>query len=158
VILRARRAEPPAGAHDRHRLAVGDGLLGRPRQPVEHILQHAGNREVVFRRHDQQRVGASELLAKRHDRLREPLILDVAIVLRNVADACDLDGHAGGRELAGRPQQRGVVGLRPQAAGNPEHIDAIDHEFRLQRVPTNIELMFHVMAGLVPAIHAFVLL
>ncbi|MGB7835038.1 MAG: hypothetical protein WBL84_22815 [Xanthobacteraceae bacterium] len=73
-----------------------------------------------------------ELLAKRDDRRRETPILDVAVVLRNVADACDLDGHAGGRELAGRPQQRGVVGLRPQAAGNPEHIDAIGHELHLE--------------------------
>src|SRR6516164_3319664 len=31
VILRTRRAEPPTGAHDRHRLAIGNGLLWRPR-------------------------------------------------------------------------------------------------------------------------------
>jgi hypothetical protein len=54
--------------------------------------------------------------------LRVAVLPQVVVVERQVADPCDLDGHAVGCELAGRLQRRGVEGAPPQAARDAENL------------------------------------
>ena len=78
----------------------GRAPAGRPRGPVDRVLQDAGDRAVVLRRHDEQRVGWR--IRSRRSRTPAPLArhVEVGVVERDVAQPVeDLDVDARGRQL-----------------------------------------------------------
>ena len=73
------------GADDGHRLVLQRAVAERPRQPVDRVLQHAGNAAVVLRGDDERGVGVGGGLTQRHHRLGHVVVVDVLVVERQLA-------------------------------------------------------------------------
>ena len=76
AVLAMRRAD------DGHRLVLQRTVAERPRQPVDRVLQHAGNAAVVLRGDDEGGVGVGSRGAQRHDRRWHVVVVDVLVVER----------------------------------------------------------------------------
>ena len=72
-----------ARADDGDRLVAQHVRRARPRDPVDRVLQLAGNRRVVLRRREEHRVGAGDGRAHPRDRRRRRLDVVVLVVRRN---------------------------------------------------------------------------
>ena len=117
-------AEHPGAGPDH-----GDGLVaqrargGRPRGPVDGVLEHAGDRRVVFRGREQQGVGVGDRLPETGDGRRAVADVVVLVVGRDRLEPVE-DLELGALlldELAGRAQQQRVVRLAAQAPADAEH-------------------------------------
>lgn len=129
VLLRERRADRARRrAEHRARLARPRVVPPRARAPVERVLQHAGNRAVVFGRDEQQRVG-------RFDRLFETLrdFRKIRVVIltieRQLADLDELEREIGGRERNHGVRQCAIPRTATQTADDDRN--AMRHGFLL---------------------------
>jgi hypothetical protein len=96
-------------------------VRGRTRQPIDRILEHAGNAVVVFGRYQEHPVAGDDAFLEIRDGDRQAVArLDVAVVERDAVQGSHFEGDSGLRRCARCVQQRGVQRLRTQAAGNAE--------------------------------------
>src|SRR5881409_560030 len=127
MILRARRAHGSRRcAHDRRGFAIPRAVTVGARRPVDCILQHAGDRVVVFRRHKQDGVG----LAYPTFELRDLGWRVLFLVLVKDGDAVQLESfenRAFRHQFGGRAQSRAIVGFAPQTAGDTENANWVTH-------------------------------
>ncbi|MNS80771.1 hypothetical protein D3C72_1144650 [compost metagenome] len=133
VVLCQHRAEAPGrGAEHRNRAIAEDhgNIPGRPREPVDSVLEDPGDAIVVFRRGQNQAIARHDLFAQRHHGGRQALTrLQIRIVKRNAMQGGDIKPDLRARLSLRRPQQCGVVRLCPQAAGNSQDLDHLSHLF-----------------------------
>src|SRR5215510_1648862 len=125
VILRARAAEDATGGRLQRHWLVLERLILHARHPVDRILQAAGDRPVVLRRHDDDAIGAADRVGPGdHVGGKAGRILDVGVVDRKL-----LERRRGAKLEPGRrqprqhPRQRGVVGTLAERAADHEHIE-----------------------------------
>ncbi len=102
-------------AEDAGRLAAPRALPVGPRGVIEGVLQHAGDRAVVFRRDEDDAGGGADgrLDAGHRRRLRAVVVL---VVERQVADLDALQGDVGRRQLGERSGEGLVVRLLAEAS------------------------------------------
>src|SRR5215204_1327918 len=110
-----------ARAHHGDRLvAQGAGRVG-PGHPVERVLQVPGNRMVVLRRRDQDRIDGADLLAQPVDLLGR-VALVVLVERRDVAQpVVNLELDSGRQQRRRRPEQLGVVRVAAQGPADAEN-------------------------------------
>ena len=102
----------------------------RARRPVEGVLELARDRRVVLGRREQHGVRPGERRAQRGDRRRGRLDVVVLVVGGHVPQAVpQLELHPGGQELRRAAQEQRVVGVRPQAARDAEHLHRDRYSF-----------------------------
>src|SRR5215467_2196370 len=77
VLCSYRSTQSLRTSHNRGRLTVEDGLIRRPRSPVDGILQYPRYTVVILRRRDEQRVRFANRCLERLHRLRITLIVNV---------------------------------------------------------------------------------
>src|SRR5260221_14248948 len=111
------------GAHERDGPAAEDACnvgVGA-REPVDRVLEDAGNRVVVFGRDEEKAVGGRDRFLQRRDHRGNPFRrLDVAVVERNAADRVNGDLASRGHEPGRRVEHRRVERRRPQAPRQPD--------------------------------------
>src|SRR6266403_5440256 len=121
MILRARGAHGSRRcAHDRRGFAVPRAVTVGARRPVNRILQHAGDRVVVFRRHKQDGIRLAYPPLELRDHGWRVLIL----VLVKDGDAVQLESfenRAFRHKFSCSPQRRAIVRFASQTAGNTEN-------------------------------------
>ena len=124
LFLRPATAEAAGAGADHARRLADDGREAvRAACPVDRVLELSGRTAVVLGRRHQQRIRARDRGAQLLDRERceDLVILGEG---RHVAQPLpDLDVDALGRALLGEPQQCGVPGACPQAAGDCEDVN-----------------------------------
>src|SRR5207302_2911176 len=85
-------------------------------------------------------VSADDGVFQRRHGWRDPMLdLVIAVVQRNAVKGADIQHGTGGHEAGGRPQERGVERLAPQAAGDT---DNRRHLERLARAHSEISLPY----------------
>src|SRR5215469_3520945 len=127
VILHARAAEDAAGSRlQRHRLVL-ERLLLHARYPIDRILQAAGDRPIVLRRHDDQPIGAADGVRPGvHVGRKTGRVLDVEIVDRKGLERRrGAKLHCGRRQRRQGARKRRVVGAFAQRAADHEHIELL---------------------------------
>src|SRR5436190_314761 len=104
---------------DRDGLVRQRALAHRPRSPVDRVLEPAGNRAVVLRRREEDRVSLDPRVAETLDRGWRVAAVQVLVVQGQLREPCrveelDLDAFRG--DLGRGPEHLRVVRLGPQAA------------------------------------------
>src|SRR5438105_7886408 len=121
--LRPGRAERTgAGTDHEHGLVPEHVRRDRARDPVDSILQLAGNGRVVLRCREQHRVRVCDRRIQARDALRTRMDIVVLVVRRNLLEAVvelELDVRAGGGLSRGAQQAR-VVRVAAKAAGDAQ--------------------------------------
>src|SRR6266581_2401033 len=127
MILRARGAHGSRRCtHDRGGFAIPRAVTVGARRPVNCILQHAGDRVVVFRRHKQDGVRLAYPTFELRDLDRQVLFL----VLIKDGDAVQLESfenRAFRHKFSCSPQRRAIVCSASQAAGDTENANWVTH-------------------------------
>src|SRR5204863_2036036 len=105
-VLRARRPErADAGTHDGDGLAAPGAVTIRTRGAIDGVLQHAGYRVVVFRRHEQNRIRGAHTRLQLDD-FRMRMLFFILVETRNAIELEDLERHAVRSERACRTEGR----------------------------------------------------
>src|SRR5882757_1683031 len=127
MILRARGAHGSRRrAHDRRGFAIPRAVTVGARRPVDCILQHTGDRVVVFRRHKQDGV-------RRAYPTLELRVLGwrvLLLVLVKDGDAVQFESfenRAVGHQFGGCAQSRAIVRFASQTAGDTENANWVIH-------------------------------
>src|SRR5205823_14946070 len=112
-----------AGPHDRDWL-VPQRMRGyRPGDPIHCVLQLAGNRGVVLRSRDENRVSICDRLAQRGDCRRRRLDVVLLVVGWHGLEALvELELHVGGQKLLRRAEELRVVRIPAQTARDREDL------------------------------------
>src|SRR6266700_791527 len=127
MILRARGAHGSRRcAHDRRGFAIPRAVTVGARRPVNCILQHAGNRVVVFRRHKQDGVRIAYPTLELRDFGRRGLFLD-SVKDRDAVQLEGFENRAFGHQFGGRAQSRAIVRFASQTAGDTENANWVTH-------------------------------
>lgn len=131
LVLGARRAEDAhRGAEQGDRLG-GEGLRAHAGQPVDGVLQHAGDAVVVFRADEDDAVGLEHGLLCGLHLVGKTLGLEVGVVERPVADLDRVARGAGRQPLDEGLQRQAVQGRLAQAAAEATSFRLSD----MRRVP-----------------------
>ena len=107
------------GAHEERDLPL-ERVAGRPRSPVDDVLERPGDRVVVLRRADEEAVGGGDPLLELARPFRQPLVcLDVAVVgrHRHIAQVEQVDVGLAAQRLDGHSQELTVERAGTQGAG-----------------------------------------
>ncbi len=125
MILHARATEDSSGGRlQRHRLLL-ERLVLHARDPVNRVLEAAGDRPVVLRRNDDHAVSAAYGIGPGGGGGRKARrLLNVEIVDRKLRERrriAELD--SGWRKPREHPRQRRVVGALAQRAADHEHVE-----------------------------------
>src|SRR5262245_2923163 len=129
VVLNARPADRAGRRRlDGDRLA-DERLLFQTRHPVERILQSARQREIVFRRVEDDAVGGADGVGQRiHGGREAGRVLDVGIVEGKLGERRRfLDGHAGGRQPGQEIHDHPVERAFAQAAADADDVELSGH-------------------------------
>ena len=116
---------------DQHRRLAGERLAAD--EPVERVLQDAGNAMSVFRRSDDQPVARLSLAAQRGDRRRQSRARFFVVGIEGGQSGefvPDLDLDARGREQNERFERGAIDGSAPQTPAQSKQPDGAQRRFR----------------------------